>query len=113
MPSCFQCLSDLHNVFETLERYLGNRIQKANTVTIPVSLANHTDFCICDEFIYATFFVGTRVRFLWNKDEIGDSGWRPEWYVAEVQGADFPDDTIDVVYVSEPESIYSIEVMDL
>jgi hypothetical protein len=75
---------------------------------------NCTDSCADeDDSTYNSFFeVGTLLRVRWGKDELGNSGWRPGWYVAEVQGADVLEDTVDVVYVSEPESIYNIDVTE-
>ena len=66
-----------------------------------------------DESTYDAYFeIGTRIRVHWTKHEIGDSGWRSGWYVAEVQGSNILKDTIEVVYISEPESIYTTEVME-
>ena len=31
---------------------------------------------------------------MWTKDEIGDSEWRPGWYVGEVQQSDPDNDVI-------------------
>ena len=56
------------------------------------------------------FCIGARVRVNWSKDEIGDSGWRPGWYVATVEAADMDNDWIKVTYLSEPGCIYKIDV---
>ena len=41
-----------------------------------------------DDNIDRFFDVGTRIKVRWMKEEIGASGWRAVWYVAEVQAAD-------------------------
>ena len=35
----------------------------------------------------------------------------PGWYVAEVQSSSIEDDEISVVYVSEPDCVYTVEVV--
>ena len=49
----------------------------------------------------------------WTKDEIGNSRWRPGWYVAEVQNTNVMLDQIEIIYVSEPESIYKLDVSSM
>lgn len=56
------------------------------------------------------FCIGARVKVNWTRDEIGDSGWRPGWYVATVEAADMDNDWIKVTYLSEPGCIYKIDV---
>ena len=41
---------------------------------------------------------------------MGDSQWRSGWYVADVQGSNILEDTIDLVCISEQESIDTIVV---
>jgi len=54
--------------------------------------------------------VGARIKVKWTKEEIGDTNWRPGWYVGEVQGSDADQDEITVKFVAEPESTYTYEV---
>lgn len=54
--------------------------------------------------------IGARIKIKWSKEEIGDTDWRPGWYVAEVQDADRDNDEITVQFVSEPECTYKYEV---
>ena len=54
--------------------------------------------------------VGARVKVKWNKEEVGDSGWRPGWYAAVVQAYIEDSDTLVIVYPSEPNCTYSIEL---
>ena len=116
VPEWIKCPSDLHNIFEPLERYINNGIDKSNTacLSVPLSVENCVNFNDAeDESTYDAYFeIGTRIRVRWTKDEIGDSGWRSGWYVAEVQGSNILEDTVEVVYISEPKSIYTIEVTE-
>ncbi|KAL9977755.1 hypothetical protein ACROYT_G015195 [Oculina patagonica] len=50
------------------------------------------------------FEVERKLNIKWAADEIGDSGWRPGWYVAKVQPASMDTKEISVVYLSEPDS---------
>lgn len=59
------------------------------------------------------FEVGSKVKIRWTSTEIGDSGWKPGWYVAEIQASSIDDDEVSVVYVSEPDCVYTVEVMPL
>jgi hypothetical protein len=52
--------------------------------------------------------VGKRVKIKWSKDEIGDSGWRCGWYTAVIQSFSEENDTIDVVYFTEQECVYTL-----
>ena len=67
------------------------------------------DNCIhCEEFL----IIGKRVKVKWSKDEIGDSGWKCGWYTAVVQSFSEENDTIDVVYFTEQECVYTICVSE-
>ena len=57
--------------------------------------------------------VGSKVKIKWSKDEIGDSGWKPSWYTAEVQGYDVDMDVLPVIYPSEPSCTYTVELTPL
>ena len=57
--------------------------------------------------------VGKRVKIKWSKDEIGDSGWKCGWYTAMVQGFCVEHDSVDVVYFTEKDCIYTVCVSDL
>ena len=56
------------------------------------------------------FQIGSRVKVRWTAEEIGNSGWRPGWYTAKVQTADMENDSIKVMYISEPDCTYKIDV---
>ena len=54
--------------------------------------------------------MGAKVKVRWTSEEIGDSGWRPGWYVAYVQAYDEDNDTLTVEYTTEPGCIYTIDL---
>lgn len=60
--------------------------------------------------IFSFFEIGQRIKVRWTADDIGDTGWRAGWYTAEVQGSDVESDKINVVYTSEPNCVYDVEV---
>lgn len=101
--------SDLHQLFHSLERYLA----RSNSIidTEDTVKSDRQNQPVETDTGFEDFFeVGTHVKVRWTKEEIGDSGWRPGWYVAQVQKASSMLDQIEVVYISEPESLYKIDV---
>ena len=109
-------ISDLHQVFEPLLSYLNRRMQEqkvsGETMNQELDIGENSSKYV-DDNIDRFFDVGTRIKVRWMKDEIGDSGWRAGWYVAEVQAADPMSDQIEVVYLSEPGSAYQIDVTSM
>ena len=105
-------VSDLHQLFKSLGRYLDHFINIHNTKDDTVK-SIYTLSAAIDTGSEDFFEVGARVKVRWTKEEIGDSGWRCGWYVAEVQKANSMLDQIEVVYISEPESVYKIDVTSM
>ncbi len=61
------------------------------------------------EYNYEDYFeVGSNLKIRWTSEELGDSGWKPGWYSAEVQSSKIKNDEITVVYVSEPDCVYTV-----
>ena len=59
------------------------------------------------------FEIGVHLKIMWTRDEIGDTGWKPGWYSAEVQSSTIENDEITVVYITEPDCVYTVEVTPL
>ncbi len=57
--------------------------------------------------------VGARIKVKWTREEIGDSGWKPGWYVGEVQESEVENDLVGVQFISEPDVTYAYEVTPL
>jgi hypothetical protein len=57
--------------------------------------------------------IGQSVKIQWTSDEIGDSSWKAGLYIAEIQEVDQEADVIKVVYTSEPECAYDVQVTPL
>ncbi len=54
--------------------------------------------------------VGARIKVKWTNEELGDSGWKPGWYLADVQHYHEDEDQITITYPSEPGCTYTIEL---
>ena len=54
--------------------------------------------------------VGSKIKVKWSVDEVGDSGWKPGWYIAFVEGYDEGDDEIIVSYPCEPGCVLKLAV---
>ena len=55
--------------------------------------------------------VGSKVKIRWTLEELGNSGWKPGWYVAYVQAYDDETDTLTVQYLSEPGCIIGLDYL--
>ena len=58
------------------------------------------------------FCIGKKLKVKSNKEELGDSGWTQGWYSAQVQEGCVEDDTIKIVYLSEPKCLYTVCVSE-
>lgn len=54
--------------------------------------------------------IGAKILVKWDSKDVKESGWRAGWYLAEVQGFDPEDDTIDIIYSKEPDVTYTEDV---
>lgn len=113
-PSNIRCESDLHRLFEPLKEYMATqrRQDKDQGKFALVALSKPASSCSTTT-VELFKQVGTRVKIKWCADEIGDSGWRPGWYVATVQGYDSENDVISLTYQSEPGCTYYNELTPL
>ena len=66
-----------------------------------------------DEFRAKIMQVGSRIKVQWNADEVKDSGWKPGWYMATVQQYNTEQDSIVIVYTSEPDNVYEEDLTPL
>ena len=46
-----------------------------------------------------------------SKDELGRTDWVTGWYAAEIQSVDYDNDEIDLMFLHDPEQVYSIPVV--
>ena len=60
--------------------------------------------------IEQSYEIGCKVKVRWSKEEIGESGWKPGWYVAEVQQSDPDNDEIKKVFQAEQDTTYTYKV---
>ena len=102
-------ITDLHKLFWALQRFVDHQTYRNldnSNADEGVNEDNSDEYC---EY----FEVGRQVKVKWTKEEIGVTGWRAGWYSTEVQKSNISSDEITIVYVSEPESIYEVEVTPL
>ena len=96
-------------MFSALQRYVNNPFHRDGSDSNEPE-GNKTESS--DEY-HEYFEIGRQVKVRWSREEIGDTGWRAGWYSAEVQESNLSLDEITIIYVSEPESIYNVEVTPL
>jgi hypothetical protein len=110
IPSNIHVITDLHKLFSALQMYVSHPFRRDGSDSTDEPEGNMRESC--DEY-YEYFEIGRQVKVRWSKEEIGDTGWRAGWYSAEVQESNLSLDEITIIYVSEPESIYKVEVTPL
>ena len=76
-------------------------------IDVECSLINQTESDIIRNQVCQT---GTRITVKWTKEQVGDSGWKPGWYTADVQYYDDINDEISVLYPGEPDIVYKMDV---
>lgn len=107
IPTDVSEMTDLLTVLKSLKLY----IDTLSSEEIKSSKTSSDTNSFRRRDIYQKFFeVGKFVRVKWSKEEVGESGWRRGWFTAKVQGCPIKDDRITAKYLSEPESIYDMEV---
>ena len=108
----------LQQIFEPIKNYItilkDMRREKDKEITVATVVDKTTGECnqVENETYEEYFAVGAKIKLRWTKEEIGDSGWRCGWYTAQVQASNLEEDTIEVLYFSEPESVYSVCVSE-
>lgn len=101
--------SNLHDIFNPLKQDL----QAMNGITKESETSKDADTGeeVIDEDQYEQFFeIGVRVEIRWTKVDVSDSGWRPGWFVAEVQDFNLDNDWIKVEYTREEGKVYKVNV---
>ena len=104
---------NLHELFEQLVNCIDSQITKRkkedsrSTISLVQRQAKENVHLNDKERLC---HIGAKVKVWWTSEEIGDSGWKPGWYIAYVQSFDEKSDTITVQYPSEPNCTYNIDV---
>lgn len=94
VPSCIAQVTDLHDLFEALHDYIKwNWTTTDGTGKDTKALRSGVNWSHDEE--YEHFFeVGSQIKVRWSKEEMGETGWKPGCYRAEVQEADIRSDEI-------------------
>ncbi|CAB3988424.1 Hypothetical predicted protein [Paramuricea clavata] len=111
-------LENIHNqMLKPIEEYLKilyNLRKERNTELIQTGQGSLVNFLSSSGNQSEDFMVvEKRIKIKWSKDEIGNSGWKYGWYTAMVQGFSIQHDSIDVVYFTEKDCVYTVCVSDL
>ena len=106
LPGLYRPLLEFIDIVEERSRENDDR-STAYLALSEKSVATSTEQEEVKEQICA---IGSQIKVKWGKEELGNTGWHPGWYVADVQSYDAASDVISVVYPSEPKCIYNIEL---
>ena len=105
-------MDNLHSLFQPLilllQEQRKQREEKDSNSTVALSQPQHHT-----SLKEKMSQIGARVKIKWTANEIGDSGWRPGWYVADVHAYDAENDLLTVEYPSEPNCTYTIDLTSL
>ena len=109
----FDGQASLNNIFDQIKIFLEHFIdpkireqEKEEECSTEDELQNHHSINQYEEY----FQIGAKVKVYWKKEDVQELGWRGGWYVARVTDFCRDEDQISVQFVSEPDSIYIIEV---
>ena len=107
---------NLQDVFNELKQYVTilKEIRHTKDKELYTKCRNVVDESLSTSYDeYEEYFcIGRKVKVKWSKEELGDSGWRGAWYCAHVQGGHIEDDSINIVYYTEPECVYTLCVSE-
>ena len=104
--------ANLETLFEILSTYLQHKVSFKTADCVKESMTMNETASTSTE--YEDYFeIGVHLKIMWTRDEVGDSGWKPGWYSAEVQSSSIENDEITVVYITEPDCVYAVEVTPL
>ena len=115
LPQHINTAADLCHLFDPLIQFIGIiHDQRSKTVkqsvSIPCDIPSTTDKVDSKDTKNLVCLVGSKIKVKWSVDEVGDSGWKPGWYIAFVEGYDEGDDEIIVSYPCEPGCVYKLAV---
>lgn len=115
MPSHIRGEEDLLNLYSPLQDYL-QELSCAHSTTQELirssksTSANSSEESILKEQVIQ---IGAIISVRWSTSEVGDSGWKPGWYKAEVHGYCEETDILTLRYLLEPDDTYEEEISPL
>lgn len=71
------------------------------------TLRLHNTPCVVQDLYDKVTEIGESIFIKWDQSELEQSGWKPGWYLAEVQAFDPGRDEIRIIYRKEPTVIYT------
>ena len=108
--------SDLQNLFHPFLGFLEMQKQqhKLQDDALPLQPKKKEIIGLSDTDLRENISqVGSKIKIQWTKEEIGDTGWKPGWYVATVQGYCNETEIVTVKYASEPNLTYGEDLSTL
>ena len=106
----------LENAFKELKDYIKTlkslRLKKGEELNLKNKSVNHKCSNSNSDDYEEYFCIGKKLKIKWSKEELGNSGWTQGWYSAQVQEGHVEDDTVTVVYFSEPKCVYTLCVSE-
>ena len=108
--------SDLQNLFQPFLGFLEMQKQqhKLQDDALPLQPKKKEIIGLSDTDLRESISqVGSKIKIQWTKEEIGDTGWKPGWYVATVQGYCNETEIVTVKYASEPNLTYDEDLSTL
>ena len=107
-------LNNLHQVFDKLKKYISilreQNYEKSKILkTFNIKGDKKTDTIEQDSI----FDVESKVKVKWSKDDLKGTGWKAGWYTAYVKSSEPLQDQIVVEHVSEPERLYTLDVLPM
>ena len=106
----------LENAFKELKDYIKTlkslRLKKGEELNLKNKSVNHKCSNRNSDDYEEYFCIGKKLKIKWSKEELGNSGWTQGWYSAQVQEGHVEDDTVTVVYFSEPKCVYTLCVSE-
>ena len=99
-------------VFDIIEIEYTSEPGKIYKVKVKESVENgtlrlHNTPCVVQDLYDKVTEIGESIFIKWDQSELEQSGWKPGWYLAEVQAFDPGRDEITIIYRKEPTVIYT------
>ena len=113
LPETIHSPDDLHLLFAPLLDYMNSQhslreINDDSSTLRMISRKIRNPQQNKKELLQEITQTGAKIKVKWSAEEIGDTGWKPGWYVAVVTGYNSDTDTLLLEYPAEPGCSYEL-----